>query len=139
MILIDSSVLLDLVEAHPLWREWSEAALVRAANEDDLLINVIVYAEISRSFTSAAKLDAFLHATQIGIEAIPAAAAFAAARAHHVYREAGGARTATLPDFFIGAHAAVNGYRLLTRDAKRVRTYFPKIDLITPKASWRPL
>ena len=135
MILIDSSVLLDLVEAHPQWGAWSEAALVRAASKDGLLINVIVYAEISRSFASAAKLDAFLRATQISLEAIPPAAAFAAARAHHVYREAGGARTATLPDFFIGAHAVAGGHRLLTRDAKRVRTYFPKIDLITPQAA----
>ena len=135
MILVDSSVLLDVVEAHPQWTAWSEAALVRAASEDGLLINVIVYAEISLSFASAAKLDAFLRATQIKIEAVPPAAAFAAARAHNVYREAGDARTATLPDFFIGAHAAVSGHRLLTRDAKRVRTYFPKVGLITPKTN----
>ena len=83
----------------------------------------------------AAKLNSFLRSTAIVVEAIPAAAAFAAARAHQAYRDAGGARTATLPDFFIGAHAAEAGCPLLTRDAKRVRTYFPSIKLITPPPS----
>ncbi len=132
MILVDSSVLIDLIEDHPHWRRWSEGALVRASNTDALAINVLVYAEISRSFASAAKVDAFLHSTGIAVEAIPAAAAFAAARAHQVYRDTGGARTATLPDFFIGAHAAEAGWTLLTRDAKRMRTYFPALQLIVP-------
>lgn len=132
MILVDSSVLIDLIEDHPHWRIWSEGALVRASGTDDLAINVLVYAEISRSFASAAKVDAFLRSTVIAVEAIPATAAFAAARAHQTYREAGGARTATLPDFFIGAHAAEAGWPLLTRDPKRVRTYFPALKLITP-------
>ncbi len=132
MILVDSSVLIDLIEDHPQWRIWSEGALVRASSADDLAINVLVYAEISRSFASATKVDAFLRSTGIALEAIPAAAAFEAARAHQAYRDAGGARTATLPDFFIGAHAAHAGWPLLTRDAKRVRTYFPALKLIVP-------
>ena len=135
MILVDSSVLIDLIEDHPRWRVWSEDALVRASSADELAINVLIYAEISRSFASAAKLNAFLRSTAIAVEAIPAAAAFAAARAHQAYRDAGGARTTTLPDFFIGAHAAEAGWPLLTRDAKRVRTYFPSINLITPPPS----
>ena len=134
MILVDSSVLIDLIEDHPHWRNWSEGALVRASSTEDLAINVLVYAEISRSFASAAKVDAFLRSTAIALEPIPAAAAFAAARAHQAYRDAGGARTATLPDFFIGAHAAEAGWPLLTRDAKRVRTYFPALKLIAPTA-----
>ena len=132
MILVDSSVLIDLIEDHPRWRAWSEDALVRASNTDDLAINVLVYAEISRSFGSVAKVNAFLRSTAIAVEAIPVAAAFAAARAHPAYRDAGGARSATLPDFFIGAHAAEAGWPLLTRDAKRVRTYFPALKLLTP-------
>ena len=135
MILVDSSVLIDLIEDHPRWRVWSEDALVRASSADELAINVLIYAEISRSFASAAKLNAFLRGTAIVVETIPAAAAFAAARAHQAYREAGGARTATLPDFFIGAHAAEASWPLLTRDAKRVRTYFPTLKLITPPPS----
>lgn len=132
MILVDSSVLIDLLEDQARWRTWSEQALLRASSADDLAINVLIYAEISRSFASAAKVDAFLRSTAIAVEAIPVAAAFAAARAHQTYRDAGGARTATLPDFFIGAHAAVAGWPLLTRDAKRVRTYFPGLKLIVP-------
>ena len=132
MILVDSSVLIDLLEDQPRWRTWSEEALLRASSADDLAINVLIYAEISRSFASVAKVDAFLRGTGIALEAIPAAAAFAAARAHQAYRATGGARTATLPDFFIGAHAAVAGWPLMTRDAKRVRTYFPGLELITP-------
>jgi len=132
MILVDSSVLIDLIEDHPQWRSWSEEALVNASSADDLAINILVYAEVSRSFSSAAKVNAFLRSTAITVEAIPASAAFAAARAHQAYRDAGGARTATLPDFFIGAHAADAGWPLLTRDAKRMRTYFPSLKLITP-------
>ena len=119
MILVDSSVLIDLIEDHPQWRIWSEGALVRASSADDLAINLLVYAEISRSFASAVKVDAFLRSTAITVEAIPAAAAFAAARAHQAYRDAGGARSATLPDFFIGAHAAVPGHPALGRDTHR--------------------
>ena len=107
---------------------------MRASNTHDLAINLLVYAELSRSFASAAKVNAFLRRTAIAVEAIPAAAACAAARAHQAYRDAGGARTATLPDFLIGAHAAEAGWPLLTRESKRVRTYFPALKPIAPAA-----
>ncbi len=129
MTFVDSSVLIDVIEAKPDWMHWSAQQL---AAQMALCINAIVYAEVSRSFETSAAQDQFLKDVGIDVLAIPNAASFLAAQAHHVYRSAGGARSATLPDFFIGAHASVASMPLLTRDPVRVRTYFPKLQLIVP-------
>ncbi|KAF1045833.1 type II toxin-antitoxin system VapC family toxin [Xylophilus sp.] len=132
MIFVDSNVLIDLFENDPQWRAWSGSHLSLALEEDVLAVNVVVYAEIARSFPDTDAVDVFLAEFGIGLEPIPREAAFAASRAHQRYRRAGGARIATLPDFFIAAHAQAAGARLLTRDAMRVRTYFPDLTVIAP-------
>ena len=133
MILVDSSVLIDVIEEQDLkWADWSEEQLTQARQRDVLGINLLVYSEISRDFSAKASVDAFLADLGLQIDPLSADIAFAAAAAYAVYRQAGGNRGATLPDFFIGAHASVKGYPLLTRDAKRIRTYFPRVTLITP-------
>lgn len=96
------------------------------------MINAVVYAEVSVRFSRTEELDAVLPRDVFEREAIPYAAAFLAAKCFAAYRRRGGARTSPLPDFFIGANAAVSGYRLLTRDAARFRTYFPKLDVVAP-------
>lgn len=131
MILIDSSILIDVIETKPVWGVWSADKLFSCSQRDTLAINIVIYAEISRSFLSTHALDIFLTNADIKVVEIPNNAGFSAARAHDAYRAAGGARSATLPDFFIGAHASTTDSELLTRDPKRVRTYFPDIRLIT--------
>ena len=133
MIFIDANILIDLIEENQRWADWSESQLRAARQAGPLVINVVVYAEVARTFPSAATLDAFLADSGITVAPIPAAAAYAASVAHRAYRLAGGARTATLPDFFIGAHAQAEGHTLLTRDASRIRTYFPSVPLICPE------
>ena len=132
MIFVDSSVLIDVIEAVPEWKHWSARQLTEAAAVQGLAINAVIYAEISRGFPSAQVLDAFLKEAAIKVLPIPNEAAFLASRAHIAYRAAGGLRSSTLPDFFIGAHASVEGFSLLTRDPVRVRTYFPQVTLIAP-------
>ena len=133
MILVDSSVLIDVIEARPEWKHWSAAQLTKHSASDGLAINIIVFAEISRTFTNVELQNRFLREAAIKVVPMPNEAAFIAARAHLAYRAAGGSRTSTLPDFFIGAHADVNGYTLLTRDPSRIRHYFPNVLLITPE------
>ena len=130
---IDSCVLLDLVENDATWADWSQSQLEKAANRGSLVINVAVYAEIANSFANEADLDAFIRATGIQIKPIPRAAAWLAAKAHQKYRRSKGTKTTTLPDFFIGAHAQVDGLPLLTRDRTRFTTYFAGVTLIAPK------
>ncbi len=132
MILVDSSVLIDVLQSKVGWAQRSAEALHRASIQERLAINAIVYAEIATSFESAQGLDAALLELKITVDPIPAHAAFAAATAHAKYRETGGAKSSTLPDFFIGAHACFKGWALLTRDPKRVRTYFPDLEVIEP-------
>lgn len=133
MILIDSSVLIDLIEKTPQWHAWSTEQLFAAQKRDRIGINAIVYAEVSRSFESAESQNGFMKRTGIAFLHLSSAAAYAASAAHHAYRAAGGSRTATLPDFFIGAHAQADGYTLMTRDAKRMLTYFPDVPVISPR------
>jgi predicted nucleic acid-binding protein len=133
MILVDSSVLIDLLEKTPEWFEWSSEQLYAAATRDKLGINALVYAEIARTFADADAQNDFLKHSEITYLHIPALAAYQANLAHQAYRVAGGARAATLPDFFIGAHASVEGYTLMTRDAKRIHTYFPQVPIISPR------
>jgi predicted nucleic acid-binding protein len=131
-VLVDSSILLDIFTEDPTWSEWSEAALVAAAESAPLVINPIIYAEASVRFSNAEELDELLPADRFLREPIPYSAAFLAGKAYLQYRRQGGARTSPLPNFFIGAHAAVAGYRLLTRDPRRFRTYYPRFKLIAP-------
>jgi predicted nucleic acid-binding protein len=130
--LVDSNILLDLMTEDENWFEWSSNALAREADERRLVINAIVYAEISVRFTRIEELEATLAQDIFQREAIPFEAAFLAAKAFVAYRKRGGAKTNVLPDFLIGAHAAVAGYRLLTRDAARYRTAFPALDVLAP-------
>ena len=133
MILVYSNVLIDVLTQDPLWREWSEAALTGAADRDQVAINPIIYAEISSGFTAMADLERHLGAAAFRRLALPYEAGFVASRAFVEYRRRGGVRTSPLPDFYIGAHAAVAGLKLLTRDAKRYKGYFPKVSLISPE------
>jgi predicted nucleic acid-binding protein len=133
-VLVDSNVILDLFSEDPRWWPWSSAALQEAASHDRLVINPIVYGEISFRFETIEDLEDALPPI-IERESIPYEAAFLAAKAFAAYRRRAGAagRASLLPDFYIGAHAAIRGYRLLTRDVARYRTYFPKVALIAPE------
>ena len=133
MILVDTNVLLDLVTDDPVWANWSQAQLEAAALNDDLSINAVVYAECSVGFQRIEQVDAILAATGLRLEPIPTAALFLAGKTFQRYRKSAGKRTGVLPDFFIGAHAAVAKAPLLTRDPERIRTYFPTVQLLTPE------
>lgn len=133
MTLIDTNILLDVVTDDPAWAEWSIQQLEIAALRGPLVINAVVYAELSVRFTRMETLDWVLEEAGITVLETPRAALFLAGKVFQRYRASGGVRTGVLPDFFIGAHAAVRGLPLLTRDAPRYRTYFPTLDLITPQ------
>ncbi len=132
-VLVDSNVLLDLMTEDPRWFPWSASALEGAADRIRLVINAIIYAEVSVRYSRIEDLDAARPKAMIEREAIPYEAAFLAGKAFLAYRRRGGPKRSPLPDFFIGAHAAVAGYRLLTRDATRYRYYFPRLPLICPE------
>jgi predicted nucleic acid-binding protein len=132
LTLIDTNVLLDLITNDAQWGDWSVAQLDAAAILGPLVINDVVYAELSVRFVIIETLDAFVDRAGIALTATPRSALFLAGKVFQRYRMAGGTRTGVLPDFFIGAHAAVMGMRLLSRDAQRYRTYFPKVDLVAP-------
>lgn len=131
-VLVDSNVLLDVATEDPKWGVWSSAALEEAAETSPLAINAIIYAEVSIRYETIEALEDALSPDVFRRDVLPYEAAFLAGKAFLAYRRQGGARTTPLPDFLIGAHAAVAGYRLLTRDASRYRTYFPTLDLIAP-------
>jgi predicted nucleic acid-binding protein len=130
-VLVDSNVILDIFTNDPVWESWSSQALRTAADNNRLVINPIVYAEISVRFSRIEDVDAALPAI-FEREPIRYEAAFLAAKAYSAYRRHSGSKTAALPDFFIGAHAAVMGYELLTRDVGRYRAYFPGLKLVAP-------
>jgi predicted nucleic acid-binding protein len=132
VILIDANVLIDVAMDDPVWADWSQQQLDRAADEYAPTINDAVYAELSVRYGSMADLDAMLAQFQIDLAPMPRAALFFAGKAYQRYRAAGGIRTGVLPDFFIGAHAFATGVPLITRDASRYRTYFSGIRLIAP-------
>jgi len=132
MILVDSNVIIDILTEDPTWGAWSEAALGDAADRDEVAINPIIYAEVASGFTTVSDLDGHLGADAFRRLALPYEAAFVAGRAFVEYRGRGGVRTSPLPDFYIGAHAAVSGLGLLTRDARRYAGYFPGVRLISP-------
>jgi len=132
-VLVDSNVLLDIATNDPKWFQWSEAALESAANESVLVINPLVYAEVSVAYKRIEDIEAVLPPEVFRRDQLPYEAAFLAGKAFLQYRKRGGAQRAPLPDFYIGAHAAVAGFRLLTRDDARYRTYFPTVTLISPE------
>jgi predicted nucleic acid-binding protein len=132
VILVDTSVLIDVLQNDPDWADWSQAALEAAFCHDQLSINDVIYAELSTRFASVEALDVAIGTIGLQHTPIPRAALFLAGKAFQRYRAKGGTKTGVLSDFFIGAHAAVEGSSLLTRDAARARTYFPKVALITP-------
>lgn len=131
-VLIDANVLLDVMTEDARWLAWSAAAIERAADRYRLVINPVIYAEVSIRYSRIEELDAALPKPMFDREPIPYQAAFLAGKSFLAYRRRGRTRQSLLPDFFIGAHAAVAGYRLMTRDAARYRTYFPKLSLIAP-------
>jgi predicted nucleic acid-binding protein len=133
VILVDTNVLLDVVTDDPMWAEWSIAQLEAASLIGPLAINDVVYAELSVRYQRIEHLDAFISDAALLIEPTPRAALFLAGKVFARYRKAGGTRAGVLPDFFIGAHAAVARLPLITRDVSRYRSYFPTVELITPE------
>ena len=132
MTLVDSNILLDLFTKTPNWWEWALVQLEEAALHGPLLINDVVYAESSVRFQSIDEFDVALAVAGITVASMPRKALFLAGKVFVQYRAAGGTRTGVLPDFFIGAHAELEGLPLLTRDAQRYRHYFPSVMLIAP-------
>jgi predicted nucleic acid-binding protein len=131
-VLVDSNVLLDVVTGDPAWSGWSGSTLSRTADLSTLVINALIYAEVSVGFASIEAVEDALPVDLYRREDLPYEAAYLAGKVYLRYRRNGGTRPSPLPDFYIGAHAAVAGYRLMTRDATRYRTYFPNLELITP-------
>ncbi len=132
MLLVDTSVLVDVLQNDSQWADWSIAQMRAQSSLHALVINPIIYAEISLSFSTLEALDDVVETLALELREIPRPALFLAAKAYAHYRRRGGSKVRVLPDFFIGAHAAVEGWPLLTRDARRFRTYFPTLDVLSP-------
>ena len=133
MIFVDTNVLLDVVTDDENFGEWSVSQLESAALKGDILINDSVYAELSVGYREKERLDAFIEAARLRHDMMPRDALFLAGKAFSSYRRFKGTKQNVLPDFFIGAHATVLSVPLLTRDARRYRTYFPSLELICPE------
>ena len=131
--MLDSNVLLDIVTGDLKWLDWSTEQFRAAAAEGQVLINPIIYAELAPAFDSQAALDRWLRPAIFNRLRLPYEAGYRAGEAFVAYRERGGTKTSPLPDFYIGAHAEFAGLTLVTRDAARYQTYFPKLKLITPE------
>ena len=131
-VLVDSNILLDVLTEDREWFDWSADALARCADESELVINPIVYAEVSVGFDRIEEMEAMFPQEAFIRRPVPWDAALLAGKCFQSYRRRGGEKRSPLPDFYIGAHAAVSGLALLTRDPSRYRTYFPKLDLIAP-------
>lgn len=134
MTLVDTNVLLDLITDDPNWADWSIARLEAASLTGPLLINDVVYSELAVRYDRIEHLEEFVDTAGLVIAPMPRAALFLAGKVFTQYRRSGGSRTGVLPDFFIGAHAAVSELPLLTRDVGRFRTYFPTLKLVAPDA-----
>jgi predicted nucleic acid-binding protein len=132
MLLVDTNVLVDVFQNDPQWADWSIAQMRAQSKLHVLAINPIIYAEISLSFSTLEALNDVVTTMALEVREIPRPALFLAAKAYEQYRRRGGSKAQVLPDFFIGAHAAVEGWPLLTRDASRFRTYFPTLDVLAP-------
>lgn len=131
-VLVDSNILLDIATNDPEWSDWSGRALAECAEYTALVINPIIYAEVSIGFSTIEALDTALPSAVYQREALPWEAGFLAGKCFLTYRRRGGPRHTPLPDFYIGAHAAIGGFALLTRDAARYQTYFPKVEILSP-------
>lgn len=134
-VLVDSNVLLDIAKEDPVWCEWSARTLAELADRAPLVINPIVYAEVSVGFATIEELNAALPPELYRRDPLPWEAGFLAGKCFLRYRRRGGERRSPLPDFYVGAHAAVRGLALLTRDAARYRTYFPRLLVVAPDGS----
>jgi predicted nucleic acid-binding protein len=132
MTLVDTNVLLDIATDDPRWANWSLQQLDAASIRGPVVINAVVYAEFSVGYVRIEELDTVLADAGIAVLEMPRTALFLAGKVFQRYRAQGGTRTSVLPDFFIGAHAAVAELALLTRDPQRYRAYFPTITLVTP-------
>lgn len=132
VVLVDSNVILDVLTEDARWFAWSADALAKSAESDVLVINPLIYAEVSVRFERIEDLDAALSAALFRRDPLPWDAGFLAGKCFVAYRRRGGARRSPLPDFYVGAHAAVRGMILLTRDASRYRSYFPTLSLRAP-------
>lgn len=131
-VLVDSNVILDVATEDPEWFDWSSSRLAELAEDHLLVINPVVYSEVSVGYETIEGLDRILPLDRFRREPLPWEAAFLAGKAFLRYRRRGGRRRSPLPDFYIGAHAAVRGFRVLTRDPRRYRAYFPTLTLIAP-------
>lgn len=130
--LVDSCILIDVLADDPQWADWSLDQLDRLGQQGPLIINPLILAEISPRFERAADLETALAGLPLQRSPLPWDAAFLAGQAFRVYRQSGGIKHSPMPDFYIGAHALVQGLRLLTRDVARYRTYFPKLEMVGP-------
>ncbi|MCC2666193.1 MAG: type toxin-antitoxin system VapC family toxin [Gammaproteobacteria bacterium] len=131
-ILVDSCIILDIVTEDPKWFEWSSSILEKQARQSQLFINSIIYAEISIGFQKIEELEVVLSSSTFKKIPLPWEASFLAGKAFLHYRKSGGHKALPLPDFFIGAHAIIEGWPLLTRDTKRFQYYYPKLKIISP-------
>lgn len=135
MLLVDTNVLIDVLEDDPEWADWSVRQLRAQSQVHELFINPVIYSELSLAFDSVKALDEAIESMGLSIQELPRPALFLAGRAFVKYRRGGGARNNVLADFFVGAHAAVLSCGILTRDARRFKNYFPTVALVTPGAA----
>jgi predicted nucleic acid-binding protein len=135
MVLVDANVLLDVLTDDSDWRLWSEEQLLKEVENDELAINPIIYAELAPAYRTAAELERALRGWTLRRLSLPYEAGFLAGQTFVRYRREGGQRRSPLPDFYIGAHAQTDRLRLLTRDAARYRTYFPRVILVAPPSA----
>lgn len=133
MTLVDSNIIIDVLRANPAWLAWSIEQLHARGQVGPLFVNEVVYAEVAGRLPSEAALEQALAELQLTLARIPVSALFLVGQSFRQYRASGGPRTSLLPDFFIGAHAQTAGVPILTRDARRYRTYFPNVQVITPE------
>jgi predicted nucleic acid-binding protein len=133
--LVDSCVLLDVITGDEQWADWSAEQIAVAMDTGRVVINALIYAEVSVGYETVEELDDLLPSGDYEREPLPYVAGFAAGKAFLRYRRGGGDKRSPMPDFYIGAHAAIAGYRLLTRDVRRYRTYFPTIDIVGPESA----
>ncbi|MEO7651706.1 MAG: type II toxin-antitoxin system VapC family toxin [Bryobacteraceae bacterium] len=131
-VLVDSNVLIDVSTNNKVWAEWSEQAIAQLSEYVPLIINPIIYAEVSAGFSTIEELDEALPVQIFRREPLPWEAGFLAAKCFVAYKRRGGQRRSPIPDFYIGAHAAIRGFALLTRDPARYRSYFPRLTIIAP-------
>jgi len=132
LTLVDTNIFIDILSDDPRWAKWSLDSMANVAETGPLIIDSIVYSELSIRFADDRQLDGFIRRFEVELAPTPKVALVRAGKAFAAYRAAGGSRTSLLPDFFIGAHAEVTGHAILRRDIRRFRTYFPAVRLITP-------